>query len=111
MSDNKQTTASELVFFDKIRRLFKRKRKVKKGDLGIYEETLSFTSIGNSSRTIHYDIFIKVKALEVFDDLVEVEVVSVNTTDTAHIDTCQLMNTENLKYLDPSKVKWQKVDN
>jgi len=110
MSDDR-ISPNELVFIDRIRNLFKRKRKVKKGDLGVYEDILSYTTIGNTSRTLHYDVFIKVKAVEVYDDLVEVEVISVTTSEANHKETCDLINTENLRYLKPNKVKWQKENN
>lgn len=101
---------NETLLIDKIRNLFKRKRKVKKGDLGVYEDTLSYTTIGNTARTLHYDVFIKVKAVEVYDDLVEVDVVSVTTSESNHKETCDLINTDNLRYLKPNKVKWQKIE-
>ncbi len=100
-------TSSEIVFVEKIRNLFKRKRKINIGDLGVYEDTLTFTSIGNTSRAIHYDVFIKVKVLQVYDDLVEVEVIDVTISEAASEDTCKFIKHENLRYLKPNKVKWQ----
>jgi len=110
MLDNTPTSYSEEAFIDKLKSLFKRKRKVNKGDLGVYEDTLTFTSIGNTSRAIHYDVFIKVKAVEVYDDLVEVEVLDVTISEAASEDTCKFIKHENLRYLKPNKVKWQAVN-
>lgn len=110
MSNNRSSYYAEEAFVEKFRNLFKRKRKVNAGDLGVYEDTLTFTSIGNTSRAIHYDVFIKVKAIEVYDDLVEVEVVDVTISEAASEDTCKFIKHENLRYIKPSKVKWQAIN-
>src|ERR1035437_411635 len=99
--------SSEIVFIEKIRNLFRRKRKVNDGDLGVFEDTLTFTSIGNTSRAVHYDIFVKVKCIQSYDDLVEVEVLDVTISESASEDTCKFIKHDNLRYLKPSKVKWQ----
>lgn len=106
MSD-KASPSSELELFAKIRNLFKRKRKINIGDLGVYEDVLSFTSISNTSRVVHYDVFIKVKAVEVYEELVEVEVLDVTISESASEEMTKFVKHETLRYLKPSSVKWQ----
>lgn len=97
----------DLVFLYRIKKLFKKKRKVIKGDLGVYHDTLTFNTMSNPNRSVHYDIYVKVKAVEIYDDLVEVEVIDVMISESVSEDMCNFIKNDNLKYLKPSDVKWR----
>lgn len=98
---------NEVILFVKLRNLFKRKPKVKKDDIGIYTDMFSHTTIGNSTHLTNYDVNIKVKAVAVFDGLVEVEVISLNINEAISEEVEKLIRHDKLKYLDPNKVKWE----
>lgn len=94
----------DVVLFSKIRALFRKKRKVKVGDLGVYHDICGYIPLG-STRNIHYDVYIKVKAVEVYENLVEVEVLNVKIQESE--DMCNFIKEDNIKYLKPSDVQWQ----
>jgi hypothetical protein len=98
---------NDLVFFARLTNLFKRKRKVAKGDLGVYHDTLTFNTMSNAQRSIHYDIYVKVEAVEVYEDLVEVNVIDVKISESVSEDMCNFIKHDNIKYLNPKDVKWQ----
>lgn len=106
MSDIKQETG-DIAIFEAFIKLFKRKRKVKKGDLGVYHDTISYTTIGNSSRTLHCNVFIKVEAVEVFEDLVEVQVIDIKIIESVSEDMTNFIKQVDIKYLNPNQVKWR----
>ena len=95
----------EITFFAKLFGYFSKKRKLQKGDLGVYKDTLSYNPVYSSTRSLQYDIYIKVRAVEVYDHLVEVEVI--DTKMTTSEDLSSLIKIDNIKYLDPKLVKWQ----
>lgn len=103
----KNESQQEIAFFTKLFSLFKRKRKVVIGDIGIYHDTLSYNPINNSTRSIQYDIYIKVKAVEVYDNLVEVDVMNTMVSESVSVEISNLINSDTIKYLKPSDIKWK----
>ena len=96
-------TISETIF-TRIKNLFKRKRKVKVGDLGVYHDVCGYIPIG-STRNKYYDVYIKVKAVEVYENLIEIEVIDVKISESDEM--LILIKQHNIKYLQPSEVQWQ----
>lgn len=94
----------DIVLFSQLCNLFKKKRKVKVGDLGVYHDICGYIPLG-STRNINYDVYIKVKAVEVYENLVEVEVLNVKIQESE--DMCNFIKEDNIKYLKPSDVQWQ----
>ena len=107
---NDRISSNEDALITKIRNFFKKKRRVKKGDLGVYHDILTFNTLGNSSRSIHYDIFVKVRATEVYDALVEVDVLDVKISESVSEDMSNFIKHDNIKYLKPTDVTWQVND-
>jgi len=103
--ENHKTT--EIIFLERVLSLFKRKKNIRVGDLGIYHEMLNFTTIANIHNAVSYDVFIKVKVLEVYDNLVEVEVLDVNISSSVSEDVSNFVKHESIKYLKPKDVKWK----
>lgn len=100
-----QKTESE--FINWLSKLFKKKITVIKGDLGVYHDVLTFNTLGNSARSFNYDIFVKVQAIEVYEDLIEVEILDVMISESVSVEMSNFIKHEKLKYLNPKDVKWQ----
>ena len=89
------------------KRRFKKRHIVAIGDLGIYHNVASFDTLNDNNHGLTYDIYAKIRAVEIYDSLVEVEVVSIKISDSVSQDIINLITNNFPKYLDPKKVKWQ----
>ena len=90
--------------------IFKKKIKLHRGQLGVYQDKLAFYTYNESSDIIKHNIFIKVRIIEVYDQLVEVEVLDMTISDSANEDIINLIKNNMPKYVNPKIVKWQ-IDN
>ena len=102
---------NDIVLFNKIKRLFKKPKLVAKGQLGIYHYIWGCDTINNDSNAIKYDIYLKIKASEIYDELVEIEVVDVTINDSANQDIINIIKANLPKYVDPRYVNWQIILN
>lgn len=87
--------------------LFKKKIVLHKGQLGVYQDKLAFYTQNDSADVIKHNIFIKVRIIEVYDQLVEVEVLDMTISDSANEDIINLIKNNMPKYVNPKIVKWQ----
>jgi hypothetical protein len=97
----------EILFFGKLFNIFKRKHPIKKGQLGVYHDKLAFDTYNNGSDSLRHNIFVKVKILEVYDQLVEIEVLDFTVSDSASDDIINIVKHNMPKFVDPKMVKWQ----
>ena len=88
-------------------KLFRKKLNLYKGQLGVYQDKLAFYTYNESSDVIKHNIFIKVKIIEVYDQLVEVEILDMTISDSANEDIINLIKNNMPKYVNPRIVKWQ----
>lgn len=95
---------NDVILFSWFRNLFKKKRIVEVGDLGVYHDICGYIPLG-STRNIHYDVYIKVEAIEVYENLVEVKVLDTKIHESE--DMCNFIKHDNIKYLKPSDVQWK----
>lgn len=86
---------------------FKKKRIVRVGDVGIYKDVLSINTTNDGSHTMYYDIYAKVKAVGIYDNLIEVEVIEISTFNACSDDIMNLINSNMPKYIKPKLVKWE----
>jgi|TARA_R110000868_G_scaffold336400_2_gene597217 hypothetical protein len=86
---------------------FKKKITLYKGQLGVYQDKLAFYTYNEASDIIKHNIFIKVRIIEVYDQLVEVEVLDMTISDSANEDIINLIKNNMPKYVNPKIVKWQ----
>lgn len=87
--------------------LFKKKVNLYKGQLGVYQDKLAFYTQNDSADVIKHNIFIKVRIIEVYDQLVEIEVMDMTISDSANEDIINLIKNNMPKYVNPKIVKWQ----
>lgn len=100
----------ETFIFGKLFNMFKKKSTLNKGQLGIYHDKLAFDTYNNSTDTLRHNIYVKVKVIEVYDQLVEIEVLDFTVSDSASEDVINLIKHNMPKYINPKMVKWQ-LDN
>lgn len=98
---------NDIVFFEKIKNLFKKSVQVKKNQLGIYHYVLVFDSVNTNLHEINCDVFLKVKAIEIFDEVVEIEVKEVNIAGFSNDDINHIINCSLPRYVNPKLIKWQ----
>lgn len=107
MSDQLDKTV-EAKFFKRLWRAFRPKPPVREGQFGVYHYTLSIYADTKALHNVKYDIFVKVKALVVYDNLVEVECVGEPTiNESVTPEMASIIRTSVPKYIEPEKVKWQ----
>ncbi len=93
--------------FNFFSRFFKKQIILKKDQLGVYHDKLAFYTESDGSDVIKHNIYIKVKIIEVYDQLVEIEVLDVSISDSASQDIINLVKNNIPKYVNPKNVKWQ----
>jgi hypothetical protein len=97
----------DLTVMDKLRKMWKKPREVNVGDIGIFHEVVSYSTRTDISNDLTYDVFAKIKATEVYDQLVEVEILNLKISDSVSQDIVNLITKNFPKYVNPKKVNWQ----
>lgn len=96
-----------------FRKLVTKNTPVAKDDIGIYHyvwNTNTYTvsgSVNNDTRAVNCDVWVKVKAVEVFQNLVEISIISTETGNCFNRDITTLIGNTIPKYINPNYVKWQ----
>jgi hypothetical protein len=81
--------------------------KISVGDIGIYQDVLTIDTINDGTHSLKCDIYIKIKAIAVYDNLVEVEVLDTFTLNTSQTDVENLIKANIPKYIKPKYIKWE----
>ena len=96
-----------VVFFNYIKRLLIRPNTVKVGDIGIYQDVLSINTLNDDTHSLNYDIYAKVRALGIYKNLIEIEIIDVTILNACNEDVETLIDTNMPKYIKPKYVKWE----
>lgn len=88
--------------------LFKKPITVKVGDIGIFQDVLTFYTSNQNADVIRHHVFTKIRVVEVYDELVEVEILDLEVANSAPTTFIDLVSTTNTKYLDPRLINWKK---
>lgn len=97
----------EIYLFEAFKSLFKPKRKIKRGDVGVYQDVLNINTLNDGTHSMNYDMYIKVRAKAVYQNLVEIEVLDVMTTNSHHKEVEELVQANIPKYIKPKYIKWE----
>jgi len=100
----------EQTFFERMSNAFKKKLVLKKGQLGVYHDKLAFYTENDGSDVIKHNIYVKIKIVEVYDQLVEIDVLDFTISDSASQDIINLVKNNMPKYVNPRIVRWQTLD-
>ncbi len=106
---NKQE--NDIALFNWFRKRFKKSKYVTKGQLGIYNYIWACDTIHEDSSGFKFDINAKIKVLETYEDVVEVEVLDIKINDSASQDIINIITKNFPKYIDPKYIKWQIIPN
>ena len=98
----------EDLFFDKLREIFKlKKKRISVGDLGVYQDVLSIDTINDGTHSLKYDIYTKVKAIAIYENLVEIEIIEISTINSCNQDVRELIDKNMPKYIHPKYIRWE----
>jgi len=100
----------EESFLTRLNKVFKKKLNLVKGQLGVYHDKLAFYTENDGSDVIKHNIYVKIKIVEVYDELVEIEVLDFTISDSASQDIINLVKNNMPKYVNPRIVKWQIIE-
>jgi hypothetical protein len=100
----------EESFLTRLNKVFKKKLHLTKGQLGVYHDKLAFYTENDGSDVIKHNIYVKIKIVEVYDELVEIEVLDFTISDSASQDIINLVKNNMPKYVNPRIVKWQIIE-
>ena len=78
-----------------------------KDQVGIYHYIVAIDTIHEDNHGMKYDIYAKVKIVEIYKDLVEVELVDLKINDSASQEVINIVKNNFAKYVNPKYVKWQ----
>ena len=98
---------NDFNLFDNIKKTFQPKRIISVGDIGIYQDVLTIDTIDDGTHTLKYDIYAKVRAKAIYENLVEIEVMDVITLNSCNQDIKGLVDANMPKYIKPKYVKWE----
>ena len=80
---------------------------VKIGAIGIYKYTWHCTTTNEDYRGLSYDVFAKVKAINNFQGLIEIEVLDITMNETASVCITELVHNDLPKYVNNKYIKWE----
>jgi hypothetical protein len=80
---------------------------VKVGDIGIYQDVLTIDTINDGTHSLKCDIYIKIQAVAVYENLIEVLVLDTFTLNTSQTDVKKLIEANIPKYIKPKYIKWE----
>jgi hypothetical protein len=99
---NKETT-----IFENIRDVFTKNRIPVKGDEGVLQDILTFFSSNDTTDGLKHNIFVKVRVVEVYQKLVEIEVIEVVISDSASECVIDLITSSVPKFVKPKNINWK----
>jgi len=94
-----------------IKRLIKRFKKpldVKVGDVGVFQDVLTFYTSNQHADVTRHSVFTKIEVVEVFEELVEVKILDMEVANIAPVSFLEMAKASNTKYLDPRLINWKK---
>jgi hypothetical protein len=102
---------NEIPFFSFFGKKTKSSKNVKVGDIGIYHDILTYYNQNDTGDAVKHNVFTKVKVLEVYQDLVEVEVLHIEISESVNPCVSELSKINLSRYVNPKNIKWQIREN
>ena len=86
---------------------FRKRKEINIGDLGIYHYIWSCDTLHEDSHGLKYDVYAKIRAVDIYDELIEIDVVDIKINDSASVEIQNIIKNNFPKYVHPRYVKWQ----
>lgn len=96
-------------FLTRLGNIFRKQIPLTKGQLGVYHDKLAFCIENDGSDVIKHNIYVKVKIVEVYNQLVEIEVMDFGISDSASQEIINLVKNNMPRFVNPKLIKWQKL--
>jgi hypothetical protein len=97
----------ETSIFDKFKDVFKNNKVPVKGDEGVLQDVITFLSSNDTTDALKHNIFVKVKVIEVYNNLVEIEVLDIIVSDSASECFINLITASVPKFIKPKNITWK----
>lgn len=107
---NRANRNDEFNFFKILFKRVKPSKPIKPEQLGIYHYTWCCDTLNDESQGLCYDVYSKVKCLNVYEDLVEIELIDMKINDSASPIIVDLIKNNFPSYLNPKFIKWQIIN-
>ncbi len=91
------------------KRTFKRKPKVSKGMYGVYKYTYYIGTLNEHSYEHKYNIFAKVIAEKVYEDMVELTLEKLELFESVDQTIIDMIKKNFPKFVDPKMINWEEV--
>lgn len=97
----------EILPFDKFKSFFAPKNIVKVGSVGVYRDLLTITTSNEDTHTLKFDVYVKLKALGIYSNLVEVEIIEITTLNSCDENIENIIRANIPKYIKKRNIKWE----
>lgn len=102
-----QEPNNETFLVDFFKNLFTKKRVIKAGDTGIFQDVFTIDSINDGTHPLKCDIYAKVKAIAIYDNLIEIEIINILTLNSCNDNIKEVITSIMPKYVKPKYIKWE----
>lgn len=86
---------------------FKKPHIVTPNEIGIYKYIFLMDTVNEASHSHRYNIYAKIKAVHVYDELVEIEVIDFHINEPITDDLLTIIKKSIPKYVNPKLVQWE----
>lgn len=90
-----------------LKNIFVKPRQISAGDMGIYHYIWGCDTFHEDSYGLKYDVYAKIKSLDVYESLIEIEALDIKINDSASTEIQNIIKNNFPKYVNPKYVKWQ----
>jgi|688.fasta_scaffold2691735_2 hypothetical protein len=94
------------ISLKKFLSIFKKEKKIFVGQVGVYQDILTLSSYNDGLTPVKFDVYAKVKAIGVYDNLIEIELIDLYSFKTMSDDFKALIEKNMPKYVLSKHVKW-----
>lgn len=95
-----------------LKKFFNKEPEVYKGQLGVCKYTWGTdTRLKNSDNSQQYNVYAKVEAVHVYDNLVEVKMIDLEVFDSINENILDIIKAEFNTFVDPRDINWEKYEN
>jgi len=104
----RDNTNQEFSLFNLWLNRFKAKKlKLEVGSVGIYRYIFIMDTINEQSHSHRYNIYAKIKALAIYESVIEAELVDLHINEPMTDDVLTIIKKNFPKYVDPVLVRWE----